>query len=78
MKYNQFEQEVDYKVQCFPKNSFTGLRRIVKVFKHKKESSNSILQGLGKGKGKIKVLKECLPKIGMVFGWGWILKASSK
>jgi hypothetical protein len=66
MKCNQFEQEVDYKVQCFPKNSFTGLRRIVKVFKHKKESSNSILQGLGKG--KIKVLKECLPKIGMVFG----------
>ena len=67
MKCNQFEQEVDYKVQCFPKNSFTGLRRIVKVFKHKKESSNSILQGLGKGKGKIKVLKECLPEIGMVF-----------
>jgi hypothetical protein len=36
------------------------------------------LQGLGKGKGKIKVLKECLPEIVMVFGWGWILKASSK
>jgi len=56
MKCNQFDQELDYKVQCFPKNSFTG---IVKVFKHKNESSNSILQGLGKG--KIKVLKECLP-----------------
>jgi hypothetical protein len=44
------------------------MRRIVKVFKHKKESSNSILQGIGKGKGKIKVLKECLPEIVMVFG----------
>ena len=61
MKCNQFDQELDYKVQCFPKNSFTG---IVKVFKHKNESSNSILQGLGKG--KIKVLKECLPEIRMV------------
>lgn len=66
MKCDKFDQEVDYEVQCFPKNSFTGMRRIVKVFKHKKESSNSILQGLGKG--KIKVLKECLPEIGMVFG----------
>ena len=63
MKCNQFDKEVDYKVQCFP-NVF----RIVKVFKYKKESSNSILQGLGKGKGKIKVLKECLPEIVMVFG----------
>jgi len=43
------------------------MRRIVKVFKHKKESSNSILQGLGKGKGKIKVLKECLPVFGFWF-----------
>jgi hypothetical protein len=35
MKCNQFDQEVDYKVQFFPKNSFTCIRLIVKVFKHK-------------------------------------------